>query len=127
MLAVAIASAAMLSGCPSRLGNAAPTVTIAEGEIAIQSGVVQASTRMDEDESYVRGKVGFPQAFSGDDVAVSLYPIDGPGKVGVIDVDARGFNYFVLATIVNVPKDDGSYDSHPVFYDGRIKWVAVGR
>lgn len=120
--------AVALSGCwlPLRGPAPTPTITTTSGGVAIQTGIVQASTRLDDDGRYVRGAIGFPRAFNGDDVMVTLYPIDGPGKVGVMDVDARGCTYYILATIVNVPQSDGTYRSHPEFYDGRIKWVAVG-
>ena len=125
----ALALGALLaSGCWSSLRGpvSQPKVTTTAGGVAIQTGIVQASTRMDDEGRYVRGAIGFARAFNGDDVMVTLYAIDGPGKVGVLDADARGCTYFILATIVNVPQGDGTYRSHPEFYDGRIKWIAVG-
>ncbi len=116
-------------GCPYRIpflkSTPKPTITTAPGDFVVQSGVVQAATR--RDGQYIRGTVSFPRAFHDDNVLVTVYPIDGPGKVAVMDVDAQGFTYYILATIVNVPQPDGTFKSHAEFYDGRIKWVAVGQ
>jgi len=124
-----LAIAAFATGCPYRLPFVAPskrsTVATGPGEFAVQSGVVQAATRVEG--QCVRGSVAFPNVFRTDDVLVTVYPVDGPGKIAVLDSDARGFTYFILATIVNVPKPDGTFASHAEFYDGRIRWVAIGR
>jgi len=120
------ACGALLAGCtiPFVRSTPKPTVTVTSGGIVIQSGIVQAATL--REGQYIRGTISFPQAFNGDDVMVTIYPLDGAGKVAVMDVNARGCTYYVLATIVNIPQSDGTYKSHPEFYDGRLKWVAVG-
>ena len=129
MALAVLAIAAFATGCPYRLPfvgpSKMPTVATAPGEFAVQSGVVQAATR--HEGQYVRGSVTFPNAFRSDEVLVTVYPVDGAGKIAVMDSDARGFTYFILATIVNVPKPDGTFASHAEFYDGRIRWVAIGR
>lgn len=121
--------AILLVGCPYRLpfvkATPKPTITVAPGEFAVQSGVVEAATR--REGQYIQGAVSFPHAFRDDNVLATVYPVDGPGKVAVMDVNARGFTYYILATIVNVPQPDGTFKSHAEFYDGRIKWVAMGQ
>ncbi len=57
---------------------------------------------------------------------MQVYPLNGPGKVWVMDVNAASFTYFILATIVNIPLEDGTFASEAHFYDGDLKWVAVG-
>jgi len=29
--------------------------------------------------------------------------------------------------MANIPRDDGTYVAEPHFYDGDLKWVAIGR
>lgn len=103
-----------------------PRVMPSADGVVTQSGRMKAPAASSHDQ-FIRGAVRFPQRFSDDDVLVQVYPTDGAGKVWVMDVTAGGFTYFILATMANIPRDDGTYVTEPHFYDGELKWVAIGR
>lgn len=109
------------TGCPKQT----PRITHTEHGVVVQSGVFTAKRAAKHDQ-YVRAVVEFPEPFQSSDVIVQVYPLNGPGKVWVMDVNAASFTYFILATIVNIPMEDGTFASEAHFYDGQLKWVAIG-
>jgi len=111
----------IITGCPTQT----PRITHTEQGVTVQSGVITAKRAAKHDQ-YVRAVVEFPVPFESSDVVVQVYPLNGPGKVWVMDVNAASFTYFILATIVNIPLEDGTFASEAHFYDGDLKWVAVG-
>lgn len=120
VLALSVVSM-VLTGCPKQT----PRITYTDHGVIVQSGVITAKRAATHDQ-YVRAVVEFPKPFQSSDVIVQVYPLNGPGKVWVMDVNAASFTYFILATIVNIPLQDGSFATEAHFYDGDLKWVAIG-
>jgi hypothetical protein len=121
MLLAAAATIAVAGACAPQQTKVVHT----PNDMIIQSGVIRARQAKTYDQ-YIRGVVEYPHAFSSDHVMVQVYPLNGPGKVWVMDANSASFTYFILATMINIPRGDGEYLVEPRFYDGDLKWIAVG-